>query len=173
MHGLLGSDIGREIAVARVLHEQCGAELMADSDVLVLLVKYRDAIEKTSATMRALGIDRECACCATDVPGGCCFPGIAESYDHLLLLINLLYGHSLPDAAELAEGCMFVGERGCKLVARYYYCVQFLCPRLHEMLVPKDVKALLRLVGDEIHAGWELERLLRAWLRNRGHVSSQ
>lgn len=172
MHGLGGTDIHREIARARLLHEQFGAELMADSGVLELIEKYRDAIDRTAMTMQTMGIDRACALCAADVPGGCCFPGIAEGYDHLLLLINLLYGHPLPDTAELAECCMFVGEKGCMLLARYYYCVQFLCPRLHEMLDPGDVKALLCLVGDEIHAGWELERLLRAWLRNRGQVAN-
>ncbi len=173
MHGLRVSDIHKEIARARALHEQCGGELMAESSIVTLLEKYRDAIEKTGVTMRTMGIDRECACCAEGTPGGCCFPGIAEGYDHLLLLINLLFGHSLPDTAEFAESCMFVGERGCKLLARYYYCVQFLCPRLHETLDLKDVEALLRLVGDEIHAGWELERLLRAWLTKRGHISSE
>lgn len=173
MHGPGGADIHREIDRARLLHEQCGAELMADSGVLELMEKYRDAIEKTRVTMQAMGIDRECALCATDVPGGCCFPGITDGYDYLLLLVNLLYGYPLPDTAEFDECCMFLGEKGCKLLARYYYCVQFLCPRLHGILDPADDKALVLLVSDEVHAGWELERFLRTWLRNGGHASNR
>ncbi len=164
--------IHREIFTARVLHEQYGSELLADPRVLEFLGKYRNAIEKTGEAMREMGVHRACASCAGKESGSCCFPGIEEGYDHVLLLINLLLGHCVPDAGEFPGSCMFVGDRGCKLFARYYFCVHFLCPGLHELLDPLTVKALLRLVGEELHTGWELEQVLRSWVRKRGRASS-
>ncbi|NTU48675.1 MAG: hypothetical protein HGA84_06680, partial [Syntrophobacteraceae bacterium] len=162
MQDLCDTGIHREIFMARVLHEQYGGELLADPRVLEFLGQYRGAIEKTGKAMREMGVHRACASCAGKGSGSCCFPGIEEGYDHVLLLINLLLGHSVPDAGEFPGSCMFVGDRGCKLFARYYFCVHFLCPGLHEVLDPVAVKALLRLVGEELHAGWELEQVLRS-----------
>lgn len=173
MHQAGRVGIHGEIARARALHEQWGTRLMADPTVLDLLGKYRAAIEMTSETMKEMGIGRACASCAAKPHGSCCFPEIEEGFDHVLLLINLLSGYSVPNAGEVPGSCIFLGEQGCRLLARTYYCVHFLCPGLREMLGPTAVEALLRLVGREIHAGWELERVLRSWLASRSGTSRQ
>lgn len=159
--------ISGEIFRARILYEKHGNRLLADHDVSRSLKTYRDAIARTGELMRQMGVHRQCSRCASEGSGSCCFPGIEEGYDHILLLINLLMGSSLPDVQEIPRSCLFVGPHGCKLLARYYYCVHFLCPGLHDVLEPLTVKILLRTVGEELHAGWETERAIRAWLKRQ------
>ncbi|NLI34576.1 MAG: hypothetical protein GX422_17610 [Deltaproteobacteria bacterium] len=155
------------ISKARLIFEKHGNRLLTDHDISRLLKKYRDAIGRTAELMRQMGVHRQCSRCASEGPGGCCFPGIEEGYDHILLLINLLMGCSPPDVQEVAGSCTFVGPHGCKLLARYYYCVHFLCPGLHDVLEPLSVKILLRTVGEELQAGWETERAIHAWLKRQ------
>lgn len=156
-----------EISEARHLFQRYGNRLLSDPCVSRLLKQYRDAIAKTTRMMREMGMQGECARCAADGPGSCCFSGIEEGYDQILLLINLLMGCNIPDTREIAGSCTFLGPSGCKLRARYYYCVHFLCPRLHRAMDPLSVKELLRAVGEELHAGWEAEQAVRTSLKRR------
>ncbi len=71
-----------------------------------------------------------CSACAQDKAGSCCMQDVEEWYDPILLLINLLMGAKLPNFREIPGHCLFVGRNGCKLVAGYSFCVNYLCPRL-------------------------------------------
>ncbi len=55
---------------------------------------------------------------------------------------------------------------GCKLRARYYYCVHYLCPALQTTLKADAKEALVSAVGKELAAGWGIEQALREWGRN-------
>jgi hypothetical protein len=83
----------------------------------------------------------------------------------VLLLINLLFGVELPERREIPEGCFFVGEKGCRLLARHTFCVNYLCPVLIRSLERKEKRELATVSGEEILAGWELEKKLRPWLK--------
>ena len=150
-----------EVARARALHALHGKSLSDDPRIACLLEKYRDAIVRSGRQMEEEGVWAACARCARMGHGSCCFKGIEDEYDHILLLVNLLFGVDLPDDPAVPESCFFLGEKGCRLKGRYYFCVNYLCPDLQDALEPAAMRELLRIVGEELSAGWELEHALR------------
>jgi len=91
---------------------------------------------------------------------------VEEWYDPLLLLINLLMEVEFPASRELSGHCLFVGKRGCKLIARYPFCVNYLCPRLKDLLGPAQTQHLMPAAGTELFSGWEAERYIHNWLNS-------
>jgi hypothetical protein len=154
-----------EINTAKALFEHLGPALRRQPEWRRLLTSYRRAIDETQALMHRQGVAAACTVCATEGPGSCCFEGIETGYDRILLLINLLMGCSLPDSREAPESCFFVGEQGCRLRGRYYYCLHYLCPALQTSLGSDPREQLRITVAKELAAGWELEQKLREWLR--------
>jgi len=90
--------------------------------------------------------------------GSCCFEGVEDWYDPVLLLINLLLDVPLPSEREIPKACFFVGQSGCKLHGRYAFCVNFLCPKISAEL--KNGR-LHSATGEELLCGWELEKEIR------------
>jgi len=150
--------IAQEISKATALYDAYGTILREDRTVQELLENYRKAIAATCQAMAEEGVLNACAQCAQSPSGSCCFQGVEDWYDAVLLLINLLLDVPLPSGREIPEACFFVGENGCKLRGRYAFCVNFLCPKLTE--ATKSAK-LLRSTGEELLCGWELEKEIR------------
>jgi hypothetical protein len=156
-----------DISAARALFELYGHALRQQPQLLRLHFLYSKAIDATQNLMQKMGVTTACAACAGDGSGSCCFEGIEDGYDHILLLINLLMGCTIPDFREVLGGCFFVGKNGCKLRARYYFCAHYLCPALQTALGPTTKQDLLSAVGRELAVCWELERTLREWHRRK------
>jgi len=107
------------------------------------------------------GIVESCTGCASKKKGSCCFQGVEEWYDHILLLINLLMGAELPRDREAPGHCLFVGEKGCKLIARYSFCINYLCPDLKKSLGKPYTEEIMSIVGEELVVGLEVEQAVR------------
>lgn len=152
--------IRERVGTAKRLHALHAETVLTDPNLAGLLTAYREAIGRTSATMRRADLGTCCGACA-EVHGSCCFEGIGHEYDPALLFINLLLYCEVPESREISGGCYFVGKHGCKLAARYHFCLNYLCPDLRESLGPDMCKTLLNTVGRELSAGWELELALR------------
>lgn len=150
-----------EILAAKRLYADCGETLLADPAVGKRIQRYREALRATRAAMEAEGIYAACAACAGRVEGGCCFCGVEEWYDSVLLLINLLMGVRFPLTRALEEGCLFVGSEGCTLAAKHSFCLNYLCPSLKARLKGEPEKRLLSVIGEELLCGWELEQGIR------------
>lgn len=146
---------------AHSLFERHGAALQGDATIVGLLKAYRNAIETAGEAMLTAGVGAACSACASEGPGSCCFQEIEENYDEILLLVNLLLGCNLPKTREVPDSCFFVGPRGCKLKAKYYFCIHYFCPQLRESLGTNGIEALLKTIGRELSAGWELEKAIR------------
>ena len=157
--------IGCEIEAAKALFEDFAKTLCERSTLRRLLSSYDQAIEETQKLMQRAGVNAACTACAAQEAGSCCFEGIETGYDRILLLVNLLLGCPLPDYREVPGSCLFVGKNGCRLRARYYFCVHYLCPVLQVRLDSAAKEALRSAVGKELAAGWELERAIRVCLR--------
>jgi hypothetical protein len=114
--------------------------------------------------MKQSGVVRTCTVCAVDEKESCCFNGVEDWYDTLLLLINLLMGVDLSTPRKVPEGCLFVGKNGCRLVARYHFCINYLCPKLKDRLDFSRRKNLMAVGGREILCGIELENAIRSTL---------
>lgn len=165
MNHLMDQRIGSEIAAARALFKGFGKSLGQRSTVCRLLSAYDQAIEKTQELMRRSGVRAACTVCAAQEGGSCCFEGIESGYDRILLLVNLLLNCPLPDDREVSGTCLFVGKNGCRLRARYYFCVHYFCPTLETRLDAATREALRGAVGRELAAGWEVECAIRSCLR--------
>ncbi|MEW6665640.1 MAG: hypothetical protein AB1512_10540 [Thermodesulfobacteriota bacterium] len=156
-----------EILAAKRLHTDYGEAMLADPELAPLIERYRGAFLNTRAIMEQEGIFTACAACAARVEGGCCFCGVEEWYDSMLLLINLLLGTQIPLSGNLAEGCLFVGPGGCRLTAKHSFCLNYLCPALKSGLQAGAETRLLAVIGEELLRGWDLERGIRTWLSRR------
>jgi hypothetical protein len=160
--------IEEEINRAKRLYAHYGETLTTQEGLGALFDMYRKAIRKTQAVMQQLGVVETCSVCACKRSGSCCFQGVEEWYDHVLLLVNLVLGRQIPEFREVPGGCLFVGRRGCKLIARHSFCVNYLCPTLKDSKKTPPMKTLLSVSGDELYCGWELEKSIREWLQHQG-----
>lgn len=156
-----------DIEKARLLYTTFGDALIRDGKIGALLARYQRAVAHTASLMQRLGVSAKCTVCATQGPGSCCFQGIEAGYNPMLLLINLLLGCAIPSSPDYPESCRFVGDKGCKLTARYYFCIHYLCPDLREYLGEDLCRELLSTVGEELSTGWELEQTLHQWFTTK------
>jgi hypothetical protein len=150
--------VAREINKAQAYYAAYGSALREDQRVCELLENYRKAIARTYDAMAEEGVVSACSDCAQGSTGSCCFEGVEDWYDPVLLLVNLLLDIPLPSQREIPKACFFVGLGGCKLLGRYAFCVNFLCPKLRAGI--KNGK-LLAATGEELLCGWELEKEIR------------
>jgi hypothetical protein len=150
--------VTQEIDKAKAFYEAYGSALLDDKHVQELLENYRKAIARTYEAMAEEGVLKACSLCAQGPSGSCCFEGVEDWYDPVLLLVNLLLYVPLPSQREIPKACFFVGQDGCKLGGRYAFCVNFLCPKL--TMGMKNGK-LLCATGEELLCGWELEKEIR------------
>jgi hypothetical protein len=160
--------IEEKIALADYLWKGYGEDLAADDEINRLLGVYRKEILRTYELMKTLKVVNECTVCATRVAGGgCCGAGIEDWYDELILLLNLLLGKQIPTQRLNQNDCFFLGHNGCQLFARHHFCVNYLCPRIIDLLSQSELSALRAQSGKELFRCWELERLLRAKFDNQ------
>ncbi len=164
--------IEEEIDRAKRLYAHYGEALTKQNGLGALFDRYRNAIRKTQEVMNQLRVVEICSACACERSGSCCFQGVEEWYDHVLLLMNLVLGRQMPEFREVPGGCLFVGSRGCKLIARHSFCVNYLCPSLKNSIRTPPMERLLSVSGDELYQGWELERAVCQWLQGSPLLSS-
>ena len=150
--------VAQQINQAKAFYDAYGSALQGDERVQELLDDYRKAIARTCEAMAEGGVVKACSQCAQGPAGSCCFEGVEDWYDPVLLLINLLMDVPLPSQREIPKACFFVGQGGCKLRGRYAFCVNFLCPKLN---AGREDGRLLRATGEELFCGWELEKAIR------------
>jgi len=148
---------------ARELHDRRGQAFQDHPRLPGLLADYRRAIERTGELSTRLGLPTMCTSCAARKEV-CCFRGVERRYDANLLFLNLLMGVSLPDARLQDDACWFCGPRGCLLVAKHSFCLNFYCRLVKETLGAEGLGRLRRQVGEELMAQWEVDRVLVPWL---------
>ncbi|RJR49258.1 MAG: hypothetical protein C4576_07185 [Desulfobacteraceae bacterium] len=153
--------VDKRIEEARRILSSSGSILREDREIDLLVSQYRNAIEKTRRTMEQEGISRVCALCDRTSRGGCCYQGVEEWYDWTLLAVNILLGSDIPATREIPGACLFVGHRGCRLVARHAFCVNFFCPDLTSRLNGEPRSRFDRAAGEELLCGLRLEHFLR------------
>lgn len=154
-----------EIALAQEIYHSLGSEILADEALAAKLAAYRAAITKTYEAFAVSGVGGFCAACAGRDQISCCFDGAEWWFGHRLLLLNLLMGVELPTSREVADQCLFLGAKGCKLIARFGICINFFCPDLREHIGAAQTKVLRKHGGDEVWLGAELENDLMRWLK--------
>jgi hypothetical protein len=157
--------VHRDLLAARRLFRLYALPLGHEASLDELLDRYCQAMAQTGKTMHYLGVAAACEHCALKGGESCCFPGVENKYDKVLLLINFLLGYPPPEKAEIKGKCLFLGKQGCKLLARHYYCQRFLCDDLKAELGEEAIQHLNGTVAQELAVGWEVEQALRQWLK--------
>lgn len=144
-----------------------GEYLMSDPCIISALEELRTDIEQSWDLMRRFDIVKGCGICATTRPGGgCCGAGIENWYDSYVLLMNLMLGRTIPEDRPDEESCLFLGPSGCRLMTRFHFCINYLCPEITSRLSKQDIEVLTSQNGREIYLGWQLENIIREKLES-------
>lgn len=154
------------IRTARALFRRWGVLWRADGQVRALAESLGYAIQASREAMEAVGIVHLCRQCEEEEGGSCCGAGIEDRYEPVLLAVNLLLGAPLPDEAAVPGGCFFLGEHGCRLVARHVLCVNYLCLKIQERLPLRNLIRVQEVAGREMEALFLLEEELKRRLRS-------
>lgn len=158
-----------KIRCAVELHDRFSGHILSDRGMISLLEEYRKQVRKSRLLMEELGLPAVCTHCAVRLPGGgCCGEAIAGWYDPLTLLMNLFYGIEFPKESFYPDSCLFLGKDGCVLVARYHFCVNYLCKRITGSLSQRALSRLMSQSGRELFTAWRLEGMLWEFLRSKG-----
>jgi len=154
--------IFEKIEKAKRLYKEFGKDVVSDPEINALLSKYRKEIINTQEMMLDLGIVKACAFCDANTPGGsCCGKGIEDWYDEILLLINMLLGCDIPLDRRGDNDCLFLGERGCLLIARNYFCVNYLCKKIWKGLDTEALSMMQGQAGRELSLSWLIDEKIK------------
>jgi hypothetical protein len=154
-----------KIAWAEVCYQTRAAELVAEKDVRTLCRRLSRAIRESREQMRVAGVAHICRRCAELEGGSCCGSGLERNYDGWLLLINLLLGVKLREQRPVAGSCFFLGEAGCRLLARHTVCINYICKGIENGTDPRDMAALRGKEGEELTTLFLLNERLKKVLR--------
>ena len=158
--------IDYKIALAYQLQTNFGHDLLQDKETRGQLLQLDQNIEATWNEMVSNGVVRECSDCAVK-EGSCCGAGMENSYDEVLLLINLLIGRTLPSQAYDTTSCYLLGENGCLLRAREVICVNYLCQRISRSIQKEKLIHLQKIAGEELNTLFMLEEDIKKGLKGR------
>ena len=124
---------------------------LADEKISDFLSQFISAAKASRQEMGNTGVVALCRECDQEEGGSCCGRGLENKYDAWLLLINRLLGVDLPRERQQAEGCFFLGEKGCLLVARHVICVNYMCRKINNNIQPSALNDLREMEGVEIN----------------------
>lgn len=162
-----GGSIGTRLAVAQTLYADLAPELAANLAFARMLAQAKLCQQDLARTMAALDLGALCTVCGVKAGGGCCSSFMAGENDVVQLLINLLAG--VPVAVLREDGeCCFLGERGCLLLFKPMFCLNYNCQQIRLGAGPERMRRLDQAAGELLQQQYALELLLLEVLRKRG-----
>jgi len=160
-------NISEQIQKANELYALYGRDIQLDEKCSFLLEELNASIVDSWKLMKELGVIDICSACANVKAGGCCHYGIETCYTNMIILMNLLLGVKIPEQRTLENNCLFVGEHGCLLKARFKTCIHHLCPEIKKSLSEYDLFRLRANTSYEIKLGVQTESAIRDWIREK------
>jgi hypothetical protein len=143
-----------------------GKSLLQQKDVMDQLEAVKDEVVSLDAHMIAMGMGKTCSHCAATPKGGCCSAYMGhENNDVLLLLMNILAGVEVRLGCDNEVECCFLGERGCILLFKPIFCLNYLCRRIREESDRKEIGILEQKSGALLTAQSNLEQLFIRFLQ--------
>ena len=128
------------------------------------LAELRKHAEALAAHMRRLDFGALCTACASRPDGGCCSAYMADNVDAVLLLINLLLGGEVRPVGTDPAGCRFLGERGCVLLIKPIFCMNYNCRAILDTTPAAGLAELFRRAAAVLGQQTRVEELLLARL---------
>lgn len=152
--------------MAHQLHLRDGEALLALPLVRQGLAVLESHAQLLTAEMASLDLGPLCSSCALKSGGGCCSLYMADENDAVLLLINLLAGHSVVIQKDDGFECYLLGPLGCVLRFKPIFCLNYNC---HAIKVHTDAAILssyLAASAKLLQSQWQVETLILASLRD-------
>ena len=166
-----GGSIDARLGVAQRLYSDLAPELAANLAFARMLAQAVLCQQDLARIMADLNLGALCAVCGLKAGGGCCSSFMAGENDVPQLLINLLAGVSVAALREDAE-CCFLGERGCLLLFKPMFCLNYNCQQIRLGAGPDRMRKLDQATGKLLQQQYALEQLLLEVLRKRGTLSA-
>ena len=152
-----------KLASARRLHAVFAAR-PEETALAAALAELRKHAEALAAHMRRLDFGTLCSACASRTDGGCCSAYMADNVDAVLLLINLLLGGDVRPVGTDPAGCRFLGERGCVLLIKPIFCLNYNCRAILDTTPAAGLAELFRRAAAVLGQQTRVEELLLARL---------
>jgi len=162
-----GGSIGDRLGVAQILYADLAQELGGGEAFAPMLVQAVILEKELAQAMAALDLGGLCTVCGAKDGGGCCSSFMAGENDAVQLLINLLAGVPVAVLREDAE-CCFLGARGCLLLFKPMFCLNYNCQQIRQSAGPARMQRLDQAVGLLLQQQYGMEQLLLEVLRKRG-----
>jgi len=156
-----------KLRLARSINALYGATLQRLPGVPELLERLIVLAEQLGNRMRNMNMDSLCAVCGGEDRGGCCSIEMADNSDALLLTMNLLLGCVVEFRRNDGFECYFLGKRGCTLLLKPMFCLNYNCRKIHRHNPAAAMTGLERSSGRLLRAQTQLESILIVHLRNR------
>jgi len=160
--------VKERIAWAESCFQGSGDLFLKDEKIAGLLTEFKSAVKASRQEMNKTGVVALCRECDQEEGGSCCGRGLENKYDAWLLLINRLLGVELPWVPQQADGCFFLGEKGCVLMARHVICINYMCKKITKNIQPSALNALREMEGAEINCLFmlneQVKRVFRKWM---------
>ena len=159
--------VKERIAWAEFCFQTSGDLFLKEKKIFGLLREFRAAAEASKRKMNEIGVVALCRECDQEEGGSCCGKGLEDRYDAWLLLINKLLAVDFPRERHQADGCFFLGKRGCLLKARHVICINYMCKKITNNVQPSLINDLREAEGTEINVLFMLNEgikgLFREW----------
>ncbi len=166
----LESKVEDSIRKAHSLYSKYSPSLMEDARFRELLHRYEESIQNTQKLLNSLGISNQCAECGKRPTGSCCAPEVATWYDPETLFINLLMNCRLQTKGAYVGHCCFLGQYGCTLKGRHYFCVNFLCDSIKARLSEEEIRKFCKVAGREINLASDVMSYFFLWRKKEDGV---
>ena len=166
--------VKERIAWAESCFQGSGNLFLKDEKIAGLLAEFKSAVKASRQEMNKTGVVALCRECDQEEGGSCCGKGLENRYDAWLLLINRLLGVDLPRERHQADGCFFLGEKGCLLMARHVICINYMCKKIMNNIQPSVLNDLQEVEGVEINGLFmlneQVKRVFRKWMSQQETV---
>lgn len=152
--------IHEKIKIANLKKEKIIQNKDLSLELNSLLEELKTYIINAEKERHETGMAQICTQCAIENKP-CCGNEIELKYSPELLTINLLYGITFPQKAEIEGMCFFLTNKGCCLLARDVFCINFICDRIKTELPINKLKKLRDLEGLQLNLQFRIEKLLK------------
>lgn len=151
---------------ARELAARYGEKLLKDPEISRQLDALKEQLDALESHMTAMEMGKSCTLCAARENGGCCSVYMGnENSDALLLLMNILAGVDVELVCDNGVECCFLGKRGCILLYKPIFCLNYLCGHIREASTPEMLKILDKKSGTLLSGQYAMESLLIRFLQ--------
>jgi len=150
-----------KLVKAEKLYLEYGTKLLAVEDIRKALSATRKAVAVLDSHMTAMQMGKKCSICASTEKGGCCSAYMGhENNDVLQLLMNLLADVVVKCVRDDTIECCFLAEKGCLLLYKPIFCLNYLCERIQTESTVEELAVLEKRTGDLLCSQVALEGLL-------------